>query len=128
MAQLLEQWVAEARNKLRSSSLAEEDLEALLQSTRSLGGKLRQRLLYLHAATPNIGSPLLAAALHEPVDGGLQQLDPGAAELPYKSVHDALRDGWQVIHFPLQMVPFDDRENDILGYEFILQKMEHYDE
>ena len=32
-------------------------------------------------------------------------------------------DGWQVIQFPNQLAPFDDREIDILGYEFILQQM-----
>jgi hypothetical protein len=29
-----------------------------------------------------------------------------------------------VIHFPQQMAPFDDRELDYAGYEFILQKIE----
>jgi len=33
-----------------------------------------------------------------------------------------------VIQFPDQRAPFDDREIDILGYEFILQKLEEYDE
>ena len=39
-------------------------------------------------------------------------------------MHDAVLDGWQVVHFPQQLAPFDDREIDVLGYEFVLQKLE----
>ena len=45
----------------------------------------------------------------------------------YQTVHEAIMDGWEVIHFPDQQAPFDDREIDVLGYEFILQKKEHFD-
>lgn len=88
----------------------------------------RQRLLYLHAGHPNIRSNVIAAALHEPVPGAVTQLDPLAPELPYKSVFEAILDGWRVIHFPDQRAPFDDREIDIVGYEFILEKREVYDD
>lgn len=86
----------------------------------------RQRLLYLHATTPYLGSPLAAAALHEPRPGGLAQMDPLQKDPEYKCVHDAVIDGWRIIHFPLQTAPFDDREIDILGYEFILEKWEPF--
>jgi hypothetical protein len=86
----------------------------------------RQRLLYLHAATPSIRSAVIAMALHEPVPGSVTQIDSDPQEWPYGTVHDAILDGWQVIHFPNQRAPFDDREIDILGYEFILQKLEQY--
>jgi hypothetical protein len=88
----------------------------------------RQRLLYLHAATPSIRSRVIGMALHEPVPGSVTEITPEAPEWPYGTVHDAILDGWQVIHFPQQLAPFDDREIDILGYEFILQKLETYDE
>jgi hypothetical protein len=90
--------------------------------------RLRQRLLYLHAATPSIRSRVIGMALHEPVPGSITEITPEEPEWPYSTVHDAVLDGWQVIHFPQQLAPFDDREIDILGYEFVLQKLEAYDE
>ncbi|MBI2194209.1 MAG: hypothetical protein HYU36_19710 [Planctomycetes bacterium] len=122
----LEAWVQGARPKLSENRLCQGDLDELQAIAAARGKKIRQRLLYLHAQTPSIASGLIAAALHEPIEGGVQQIDPGAPDLPYRNVHDAIRDGWQVIHFPLQTAPFDDREIDILGYEFILQKLEEY--
>jgi hypothetical protein len=87
---------------------------------------VRQRLLYLHAATPSVRSPVIGMALHEPVPGSVTQITTEGQEWPYATVHDAILDGWQVIQFPEQRAPFDDREIDILGYEFILQKLEEY--
>jgi hypothetical protein len=39
-------------------------------------------------------------------------------------VHGAIVDGWQVVQFPHLQAPFDDSDLDVVGYEFILQKME----
>jgi hypothetical protein len=90
------------------------------------GRMMRQRLLYLHAATPSIRSQVIGMALHEPVRGSTTQITTEGQEWPYATVHDAVLDGWQVIQFPEQRAPYDDREIDILGYEFILQKLEGY--
>lgn len=120
LVQRIEEWVARARQ--RGGKVGELELEALLAAVR--WGQLRQRLLYLHAGSPSIRAALVGAALHEPVAGSVTQIDPLAPELPYNCVHDAILDGWRVIHFPLQTAPFADREIDIMGYEFILEKME----
>jgi hypothetical protein len=90
--------------------------------------KVRQRVLYLHAATPSIRSKVVGMALHEPVRGSITELSGQPQDWPYATVHDAILDEWQVIQFPVQLAPFDDREIDILGFEFILQKLEEYDE
>jgi hypothetical protein len=71
---------------------------------------------------------VVAAALHEPISDKITQIDPLAEEIPYESVFAAILDGWRVIHFPDQRAPFDDREIDIVGYEFILEKLESYDD
>jgi hypothetical protein len=125
LAAKVEQWVSDVRAKHAKGELAAADLEALLALARR---PTRQRLLYLHALIPSIGAPLAGAALHEPRPGGVAQMDPMQQDPTYKSVHEAILDGWQVIHFPQQLAPFDDKEIDILGYEFILQKMETLDE
>jgi hypothetical protein len=118
---------AKARADLKAGRLTLEDLEALEQQALGRQRSVRQRLLYLHASSPNIRSRVVAAALHEPVPGQITQIDPLAEENPYESVLAAIQDGWRVIHFPDQRAPFDDREIDIVGYEFILEKLESYD-
>jgi hypothetical protein len=120
--------VAQAKADLATQQLKPEALDAILQHALGATTGIRQRLLYLHAALPSIYAPLIAAAAHEPVAGATTQIDPLAPELPYQSVHDAVVDGWRIVHFPDQRAPFEDREIDILGYEFILEKLEHYDE
>lgn len=84
----------------------------------------RQRLLYLHARTPSVFSDILGYTLIEPVKGFKVEISGGEFEWPYVSVHDAVVDGWQIVQFPHLQSPFSDTELDVLGYEFILQKME----
>jgi hypothetical protein len=117
--------LARAKAQLAEGKLTAADLEALHNAARrGNGAAVRQRLLYLHAANPSVYSPLLNATLIEPVEGQPAQVDPLARPLPYQSVHDAIRDGWRVVQFPDQRAPFDDREIDIVGYEFILEKLQ----
>jgi hypothetical protein len=118
--------LARAKARLAEGKLTASDLDALHRAARhnGNGGAVRQRLLYLHAANPSVYSPLLNATLIEPVEGQPAQVDPLATPLPYRSVHDAIRDGWRVVQFPDQRAPFDDREIDIVGYEFILEKLQ----
>jgi hypothetical protein len=111
---------------LAAGTLTEADLVSL--AAAAPGGRvLRQRLLYLHAAHPTVRAEVLNTALHEPVPGSTTQLDPLAPPPPYATVFDAILDGWRVIHFPDQRAPFDDREVDIVGYEFILEKIQGYE-
>ncbi len=117
---------AQARADLAAGRLTPETLETLEQEALKVQISQRQRLLYLHAASPNIRSRVVAAALHEPVPDSMTQIDPLAPAIPYQSVFAAVLDGWRVIHFPDQRAPFDDREIDIVGYEFILEKLESY--
>jgi hypothetical protein len=124
----LQAWIDDAKSRLASGTFSADDLSRLAEQLELSRPKvLRQRLLYLHAQTPSIGSGLIAATLHEPVKGGVSQMDPLQKDPTYQSVHEAIIDGWEVIHFPLQQAPIDDREIDILGYEFVLQKKEYFD-
>ena len=84
----------------------------------------RQRLLYLHARTPSVFSEILGLTLIEPVAGFKTEISAEEPQWPYQTVHDALVEGWQIVQFPHLQAPFDDRDLDVIGYEFILQKME----
>lgn len=80
---------------------------------------MRQRLLYLHAREPSVRSEVIGWAEHPGEEPGGE-----APERPYRSVLAAIEDGWRAIHFPQQLAPSDDRELDLVGYEFILEKIE----
>ncbi|MEM7131513.1 MAG: hypothetical protein AAF702_34685 [Chloroflexota bacterium] len=86
----------------------------------------RQRLLYLHARTPSVFSDILGYTPIEPIKGYRTEISAETFEWPYKTVHDAIVDGWQIVQFPYLQAPFDDRDLDVVGYEFILQKIQHY--
>jgi hypothetical protein len=120
-------WVEQAQQKLHAGDFRADDLNDLLIAV-CRNKTIRQRLLYLQAATPNIQSKVIGMARHEPVPDWISQIDATQTEWPYNSVRDALLDGWQIIHFPDQRAPFEDGEIDVLGYEFILQKLEEYDD
>ncbi len=87
----------------------------------------RQRLLYLHARTPSVLSEILSLTQIEPVKGFSVEISAAEPDWPYNTVHDAVVDGWQIAQFPQHQAPFDDSELDMVGYEFILQKMEVVD-
>ncbi len=86
--------------------------------------QLRQRLLYLHARTPSVFSEILGYTLIEPVEEFQVEISGGEFEWPYTKVHDAVVDGWQIVQFPHLQSPYSDTDLDVVGYEFILQKME----
>ena len=41
---------------------------------------IRQRLLYLHAATPSIRSEIIAMAIHEPIKNSTTQIENSSIE------------------------------------------------
>ena len=90
---------------------------------------VKQRLLYLQAESVSIRSAVIAMALHEPAPDTLTQIEPRGVEFPYGTVHEAVIDGWRVINFPSpKESAISDDDLTILGYEFILEKMEQFDD
>jgi hypothetical protein len=89
---------------------------------------LKQRLLYLSAQSTDPRSPAISQALHEPVKGTIVEIDPTSTGIDYDSVHDAVIDGWRVVHFPDQRGTLADSGVDVLGFQFILEKMEQFDD
>ena len=89
----------------------------------------KQNLLYLQAESVSIRSAVIAMALHEPVPDSVTQIEPAGVDFPYDTVHDAVIDGWRVVSFPSPKEPAtSDDDLTILGYEFILEKMEEFDD
>jgi hypothetical protein len=98
-------------------------LQGRMENMATMASQPRQRLLYLHARTPNVFSDIVALTLIEPVPGYRAEISAESVEWQYNSVHEAIVDGWQIVQFPHLQAPFDDRDLDVVGYEFILQKM-----
>ena len=88
------------------------------------GSQPRQRLLYIHAQTPNVLSQVLEMTIYEPVAGFTVELTAEDPVFPYATVHEAVVAGWQIVQFPQHQAEYDDDQIDMVGYEFILQKME----
>ena len=93
-------------------------------SSPDIATQPRQRLLYLHARTPSVFSDILGYTPIQPVKNYRVEITAEVQEWPYKTIHDALVEGWQIVQFPHLQAPFDDHDLDVVGYEFILQKME----
>jgi len=107
-----------AREKLQRGDFAAADLEELWAQVRPQP----QRLLYLYALQPTVRASLVAATLQEQKAATHCQIDPLAEDLPYRSVLEAMADGWRVIHFPDHRAPYQEGRLDMLGYEFVLEK------
>ena len=86
---------------------------------------IKQRLLYISSETTHLQSRALSIAFYEPVTGFIAEIDPSVDTFQYDSVHEAVIDGWRVVHFP------DQRgcdTLDLIGYQFILEKLENYND
>jgi hypothetical protein len=90
---------------------------------------VRQRLLVLHLARPDLASSVAAWAWYDGT--GKERHSSGDSDSPpYDSVVHAMQDGWRVIQFPALTPPYPGAEyqTSFLKYEYILEKMEAIDE
>lgn len=88
-----------------------------------------QRLLYINSESTNPQSPALSVAIYEPVAGSLTELDPTSDGILYASVQAALIDGWRVIQAPDVWAGIgSDGAGEVIGFQFILEKIEDFDD
>jgi hypothetical protein len=85
---------------------------------------LRQQLLLLYAATSSPESPVGAWSMFDGT-GRQAHMAGDAAEPPYASVVEAMRDGWRVIQLSTLAAAPAGAEHDtsFLKYEFVLEKL-----
>lgn len=116
MESTVRQWIESSRAKIQDGAFTAADLDDL----ERLQGDRRQRVLYLSSQSTNMRSPVSAWVLYDSAGPAKPQLplqDP-----PYKTVLDAIADGWRVVQFPVSKLYEYRGENDYVGYEFILEK------
>ncbi|HET7558740.1 MAG TPA: hypothetical protein VFK80_02180 [Limnochordia bacterium] len=89
--------------------------------------ELRQQILILHLGNPNLDSGTVAWALYDGAKprGELQMNSGDSNTPPYRSVLDAMRDGWRVIQIPAlpHYAHGHEHENGHLPYEYVLERM-----
>lgn len=111
--------------QLRRGSLTEDDLQAILDDADRpredmRAPAFRQDLLYLQTRSTAIDYPVLGMKILE--DGNLSDGPRDPEEWPYKTVLDAVQDGWRIIKFPEMAVLLDESRSYGLACEFILER------
>ncbi len=114
------QQIREWLDKLRAGTLVEDDLQQALD--RLNGQSHRQKLLYLQAHKSGVDADVIGMSI---VENGEISEGPGDPEAwPYKTVLEAMNDGWRVIKFPDMTLMMQDEETYGLGCDFVLEKWE----
>src|SRR5690348_18354722 len=94
--------------------------------------KVRQQILILHLENPDLGTRTVAWALYDgSLPAGQPQMNTGSSnEPPYRSVLDAMRDGWFVLQMATlpQFRPGYEHETGHLPYEYVLERKVTIDE
>ena len=110
--------------EFRRGELSEEGLQGVLDSIdrrrERRGRKRRQDLLYLHTRSTSIDYPVLGMRILE--NGKLSDGPRDPDEWPYKTVVEAVNDGWRIIKFPEMALLLDESRSFGLGCEFILER------
>jgi hypothetical protein len=86
---------------------------------------LRQQLLILYLATPDLKSQTIGWSLYDATFPQEEQMNSGDSENPpYKSAFSAMQDGWNVIQIPSlpQYIPGHEHETGHLPYEYVLER------
>ena len=114
--QLLEECI----ERLRQGGLTEAHLRDL-GSVIATNSPKQQHLLYLQTATTAVTSEVIGMLMVK--DGAVSDGPFDYVDWPYKTVLDAINDGWGVIRFPVQL-PVGHTQDTHITCEFILEKWE----
>ena len=114
--QLLEECI----ERLRQDRLTETHLHDL-GSAIIIDTAKQQHLLYLQTATTAVTSEVIGMLMVK--DGAVSDGPFDYADWSYKTVLDAINEGWRVIRFPVQL-PVGHTQDTHITCEFILEKWE----
>lgn len=106
-------------DKLRAGTLSEKDLQEALDRLDGDSGP-RQKLLYLQAHKSGVDADVIGMSIVENGEVNEGPEDPEA--WPYKTVLEAINDGWRIIKFPDMTLMMQDEETYGLGCDFVLEK------
>ena len=106
--------------ELKKGDLSAQELRDGIAAVAA-ADETRQDLLYLHSRSSSPSGTLLGMSLF--ADGEEQEVDSDPETWPYKSVLDAMSQGWRVISFPdMSLMSLNDDEMHSLGFLFVLER------
>ena len=107
-------------DRFRNGNLTEEDIQAALDLSGEKDATPTQSLLYIQAGSTNPHSAVMGISIFEEGKDSAGIDEEG--NLLYKSIKEALDDGWRIIKFPEMVLAMDEQNNYGLGYEYILER------
>ncbi|MCY3771794.1 MAG: hypothetical protein OXG98_07225 [Gemmatimonadetes bacterium] len=108
------------RKRFEDGELTVEDIDRALGLARNVSGGLKQGLLYLQAPTTNPHSAVVGISIYE--DGADSDGLDENGDFRYRSIKEALDDGWRIIKFPEASLAMREQDTYGLGYEFVLER------
>ena len=113
------------RARFDAGALTREDIDeaiALVEKAEAKHGpgSGRQGLLYLQAPTTNPHSAVVGISIYE--DGTDSDGLDDNGEFRYRTIKEALDDGWRIIKFPEASLAMREQDTYGLGYEFVLER------
>ena len=116
----LQHQIREWLDKLRAGTLVEDDLQQMLDRLTAQPEGQRQKLLYLQAHKAGVDADVIGMSIVE--NGQILEGPEDPDEWPYKTVLEAVNDGWRIIKFPELALMLQDQETYGLGCDFVLEK------
>lgn len=113
----LKRQIEQCLERFRAGQLTEADL---LNLQEKASRPQRQSLLYLQASSSHPYSRAIGISVFE--EGKDSEGVDEKGEFLYKSIKEALDDGWRIVKFPEMSEAMDDENNYGLGCEFILER------
>ena len=118
MLRKIRQQVERCLEELSAGKLTEPSLRAILEAIDY--ARPRQQLLFLRVDGWTIDSSVIGLMRLD--NGEIDQGPSDPEEWPYRTVIDAIQDGWRVIKFPELALWMDETRTHEVGSEFVLEK------
>ena len=107
--------------KLEAGTLTVEEFRQGIDAMFPKNGGKRQDILYLQSSNTSLEGEVIGMMLIE--DGQLSEGPPDPENWPYKTVLEAVSDGWRIISFPnMALLAVSESDPHGLGFEFILER------
>jgi len=111
----------ELASKLEMGTLTVEEFRRGIETLLPQADKKRQDILYLQCTSTSLNGEIIGMSMIE--DGQLSEIPVNLKDWPYKTVIEAIRDGWRIISFPsMSLLTVSESDPQGLGFEFILER------
>lgn len=108
--------------KLEAGTLTVDEFHRGIDALLPHAEAIRQDILYLQSNNTSLQGEVIGMTMIE--DDELSEGPPDPKDWPYKTVLEAVRDGWRIISFPnMALLAVSESDPHGLGFEFILERI-----